>query len=309
MSTSRPKPSPTRPDPTHSPARGKPDSSNDVLPGLYIVATPIGNARDITLRALDVLRDVDVIACEDTRVTSKLMTLHDIDTPLISYHDHNARRVLPSLIERLKNGERVAQVSDAGTPLIADPGYRLVNACRDANIPVTAIPGASSVTTALVAAGIATDRFTFVGFVPTKAGERTTWLRDVLATPGTIVAFESAKRLPASLKAVASEGPNRDMAVCRELTKRFEEVRRGTAADLAEHYDQAGPPKGEVVLVIGGAALEDVVIDDAVLDAALIEALAQYRVKDAAQAVAESFGVSRKRVYARALQVSKPETE
>ena len=298
-------PTASRPDPNEPPAPGKPVSGDSLLPGLYIVATPIGNARDITLRALDVLHSVDVIACEDTRVTSKLMSIHGISTPLMSYHDHNARRVLPSLIERLKNGDRVAQVSDAGTPLIADPGYRLVNACRDADISVTALPGASSVTMALAVAGIATDRFTFVGFVPTKSGERKTWFADILSASGTVVAFESAKRLPASLVALAKIAAERNLAVCRELTKRFEEVRRGSAADLAAHYATAGPPKGEIVLVIGPASAMDKGVDDADLDAALTGALAQFSVRDAAQAVAESLGTPRKRVYARALELAK----
>ena len=298
-------PTTSRPDPNEPPAPGKPASGDSLLPGLYIVATPIGNARDITLRALDVLHGADVIACEDTRVTSKLMSIHGISTPLMSYHDHNARRVLPGLIERLKNGERVAQVSDAGTPLIADPGYRLVNACRDADIPVTALPGASSVTMALAVAGIATDRFTFVGFVPTKSGERGTWFSNILAIGGTVVAFESAKRLPASLQALAKTSPDRELAVCRELTKRFEEVRRGTAADLAAHYAGAGPPKGEIVLVIGPASAADKEVDDVAIDAALSDALKQFSVRDAAQAVAESLGTPRKRVYARALLLPK----
>lgn len=298
-------------DPNQPPRPGKPetpthrrDGRDDLAPGLYLVATPIGNARDITLRALDVLAGADVIACEDTRVTAKLLALHGITTSTLSYHDHNAQKVLPRLIERLQNGDRVAQVSDAGMPTISDPGFRLVNACREAGHPVTVVPGASSVTTALALSGLATDRFTFAGFIPNKGGERRRWLSDLLAPGNTVVTFENAQRLPASLAALADIDPTRPVAVCREMTKRFEEARRDTARVLADHYADAGAPKGEVVVVIGPRDKGAETVTPEMIDAALADALQSLSVRDAARAVAEDLGVSRKAVYARALELT-----
>ncbi|MHC8508007.1 MAG: 16S rRNA (cytidine(1402)-2'-O)-methyltransferase [Rhodospirillales bacterium] len=287
-------------------------SLTDLAPGLYVTAVPIGNLRDITLRALDILAAADVIACEDTRITIRLLAAHNIKTPMTSYHDHNTRSVLPRLIERLKKGARVAQVTDAGTPLISDPGYRLVNACREAGIAVHAAPGPSAVTAALAAAGLATDRFAFLGFIPTKAGDRLRWLRAALTREETVVAFESARRLPACLKAMAALAADRELAVCRELTKKFEEVRRAPIAELAAFYAEHGAPKGEIVLVIapdalGAAGGPDDAALNAALDAALKEALETMRVSAAAAAVSGALGVPRRRAYARALMLSRAE--
>jgi 16S rRNA (cytidine1402-2'-O)-methyltransferase len=217
---------------------------------LQICATPIGNLEDVTLRVLRALAEADLIACEDTRRTRVLLERHGIDAArLISYHEHNERSRAAELAERIAGGDVVALVTDAGTPLISDPGWALVRACIDADLPVQALPGASAVVTALAVSGVAGERFTFVGFLPRRAGERERLWR---GHPETLVAFESPRRLAASLAALAVVDPQRRVAVCRELTKLHEEVVRGTAADLAARYADA-EPRGEIVLVAGPA--------------------------------------------------------
>jgi 16S rRNA (cytidine1402-2'-O)-methyltransferase len=272
----------------------------ETLPaGLYIVATPIGNAADVSLRALDVLKRAHVIACEDTRVTAKLLAIHGIRTPLLSYHDHNAERVRPQLIQRLKQGESVALASDAGTPLISDPGYKLVHAAVANGIFVTGLPGPSAVLAALVLSGLPTDRFLFAGFLPAGAARRKA-LQALAGVDATLVLMESAKRLAASLRDMASVLGDRPAAVGREMTKKFEEVRRDSLAALARHYEEKGPPKGEVTLVIGPPmAPAAAPADD--LDRRLKAALAQHSVRDAAEIVAAASGLPRRQVYARAL--------
>jgi 16S rRNA (cytidine1402-2'-O)-methyltransferase len=271
--------------------------------GLYLVATPIGNLRDITLRALDVLAGSDLIACEDTRVTGVLLQRHGIATPTTPYHEHNAAKVRPGLVARLKAGARIALVSDAGTPLISDPGYRLVAEAREAGVSVTAVPGASSVLAALCVAGLPTDRFTFAGFLPAKAGARDAAVAGLAAAPGSLVLFESARRLPETLAALAQGLGPRPAAVCRELTKLHEEVRRDSLPALAEHYRETGAPRGEVVLVIGPAGEAEAADDDAI-DAALRPALESMSVRDAADAVAAALAAPRRKVYARALALA-----
>jgi 16S rRNA (cytidine1402-2'-O)-methyltransferase len=272
-------------------------------PGLYVVATPIGNLADITFRALDVLRRVDLVACEDTRVTAVLLRHYGITTPATPYHEHNAAKVRPGLIARLSAGGRIALVSDAGTPLISDPGYRLVLEASDAGVAVTSAPGASSLLTALSLAGLPTDLFTFAGFLPQKPAARDAAIARLAAAPGSLVLFESARRLPATLAALAQGLGMRSAAVCRELTKLHEEVRRDSLPALAAHYREAGPPRGEVVLVVGppGAAAA---ADDAAIDAALRPALAEMSLRDAADTVAEALDAPRRRVYARALALA-----
>jgi len=269
-----------------------------------IVATPIGNAGDLWLRALDVLNGAALIACEDTRVTAKLLAIHGIHTPTLSYHEHNAQAQRPRIMKHLNKGETVALVSDAGTPLVSDPGYKLITVCVDAGIPLTAVPGPSAVMAALVLSGLPTDRFFFQGFVPPKSGARRRVLHELAAVPATLVIMESAKRLAAMLADGAAELGPRPAAVTRELTKKFEEVRRGTLAELADHYVQAGPPKGEVTVVIGppGPAAE---IDAASLDEMLLAALANASVRDAAADVAAATGIAKRRVYSRALELTK----
>ncbi|MCG8512447.1 MAG: 16S rRNA (cytidine(1402)-2'-O)-methyltransferase [Rhodospirillales bacterium] len=272
--------------------------------GLCLVATPIGNAADISLRALRALETADAVACEDSRVTGRLLALHGIKNSLTPYHEHNAAKVRPVLMKRLKNGESVALVSDAGTPLISDPGYRLVTECIEAGIPVSAVPGASSVLTALQLSGLPTDRFFFAGFLSPKTAARKKALSEVAEIPGSLIFLESPKRLAATLADMAEILGPRSAAVTRELTKLFEEVRRGSLPDLARDYAEQGPPKGEVTLVVGPPA-EAAEIDDGELDDRLREALADNSLRDAAALVSAATGLPRKRVYARALALSK----
>jgi len=296
-----------------SEAASSPDHSGPIqaaqkFDGLAIVATPIGHARDITLRALDILQQADVIACEDTRTTAKLLAIHGISRSLIAYHEHNGARARPVLIKRLKGGESVALVSDAGTPLVNDPGYKLVRACIDEGIAITPLPGASSVMCALVASGLPTDRFFFAGFLPPKSAARKRALQDLADIPGTLVFLESAKRLAKSLADMADVLGNRDAAMGRELTKMFEEVRRGPLAELADHYHAAGPPKGEVTLVIAPPGAAAIMGDDE-LDRLLAEALKDGSVRDAADTVAVISALPRRKVYARALELKKTSDE
>ena len=268
-----------------------------------MVATPIGNLNDITARALTVLRGANVIACEDTRVTGALLHRFGIATSMIPYHDHNAEQARPKLLAQLQAGERVALVSDAGTPLISDPGYKLVRACADAGIPVIPIPGPSALLAGLVVAGLPTDRVMFAGFLPQKSGARRGEIMNLKDLKATLVFYESAQRLPEALADLSAVLGPRPAAVCREMTKLYEEVRRGTLAELEIFYAAEGPPKGEIVLVIGGAP--DTVTSAEDLDAALRAALATMTVRDAADVVAEAFQEPRRRIYQRALEISK----
>lgn len=273
-----------------------------LAPALYLVATPIGNLGDLSVRAGDVLAAVDLIACEDTRVTVKLLSHLGLKKPLLAYHDHNAARVQPKIMEALEDGGTVALVSDAGTPLVSDPGYKLVRAVLEAGHRVSALPGPSSVLTALCLSGLPPDRFFSGGFLPSKTKARRQALEAVKAVPGTLIFLESVKRLDGSLSDMADILGKRPAAVCREMTKLFEEVRRGSLSDLAAYYRQEGPPKGEAVIVIGppppNAALsaEDV-------DRRLRDLLIDASVKDAAQQLSAETGIARKVLYARALDL------
>ncbi len=268
-----------------------------------MVATPIGNLNDITARALTVLRGAEVIACEDTRVTGALLRRFGIATSMIPYHDHNAEQARPKLMGQLQAGGRVALVSDAGTPLISDPGYKLVRACADTGIPVIPIPGPSALLAGLVVAGLPTNRVMFAGFLPQKSGARRGEILELKDLKATLVFYESAQRLPETLADLNLVLGPRPAAVCREMTKLYEEVRRGTLADLEAHYAAEGPPRGEIVLVIGGASDTAASAED--LDAALRKALATMTVRDAADVVAEAFQEPRRRIYQRALELSK----
>lgn len=274
---------------------------SSLVPALYVVATPIGNAADITLRALSVLREVDVIACEDSRVTAKLLARHDIRTKLMPYHEHNAARMRPRILTRLASGERIALVSDAGTPLVSDPGYKLVRDCIAANISVVPLPGPSAPLAALVLSGLPSDRFLFAGFLPSKALARRKSLMELAQVPATLLFFESAQRLPESLADMADVLGDRPAAVAREITKLFEECRRGSLRELAAHYQDAGPPKGEVVVICGGATEARQTELGESLDRQLQAALGHLSLKDAVAAVASATGQPRKQVYARAL--------
>ena len=269
-----------------------------------MVATPIGNLGDISLRALEVLAEVDLVACEDTRTTRKLLTAHGIAARLTAYHDHNAARVRPKLMARLECGAAVALVSDAGTPLISDPGYKLVAAAAEANVTVTAVPGASAGLAALTVSGLPSDRFLFAGFLPNKSGARRRALAELARVPASLVIYESARRLPAALTDMAEVLGPRPAAVARELTKLHEEVRRGTLAELAEHYQAAGPPKGELVVVVGPPGPDAATAPDPeALDAQLRAAFRHASLRVAVAAVAEATGLPRRQVYARALEL------
>ncbi|WP_108482848.1 16S rRNA (cytidine(1402)-2'-O)-methyltransferase [Oceaniglobus ichthyenteri] len=276
-----------------------------LAPGLHFVATPIGTARDITLRALDVLASADVIACEDTRNTRHLMELHGVKMGarrLLPYHDHNGAAMRPKLLALIADGKSVAYASDAGTPLVADPGFALARDVLAGGFLVTGAPGPSAVTAALMIAGLPTDRFMFAGFLPSTKGARQKTLAELGSIPATLVFFESAKRLLPTLREIcATLGEDREIAVCRELTKKFEEVRRGPAADVLEHYI-AVPPKGEVVLLIDRNRSEPTAED---MNAALSTALADMSVKDAAKRVADDLGLARRDVYQAALAMAK----
>jgi 16S rRNA (cytidine1402-2'-O)-methyltransferase len=287
-------------------ARGKsPDrgslTAGQLPGGLYILATPIGNSRDVSLRALDVLKGCDVIAAEDTRVTSKLLSIHGISRPLIPYNDHNAPEMRPRILARLAAGEAVVLVSDAGTPLVSDPGYKLVRAVVEAGANVVAIPGPSAVLAGLTLSGLPSDRFLFAGFLPSREGERRSALEELKPVRATLIFFESAQRLADSLSAMAAVLGDRPAAMTRELTKMHEEVRRGTLSELAAHYEKGGAPKGEVTLLVGPPG--EAVTDNAKIDAALTAALAFMPVKAAANMIADLTDGSRKTLYARALEL------
>ena len=272
---------------------------------LYVVATPIGNGEDITGRALRVMREVDLIACEDTRRTGRLLAAHSINTPMMSYFEHNETSRIPELVKRLRSGEHIALVTDAGTPAISDPGYRLVRSAIEAGINVTSVPGPSAVIAALAIAGLPTDRFAFEGFLPAKSGERARVLAQLAQEERTLVFYEAARRLPRLLQElVAAFGPDRQLAVVREATKIHEEVLRGTLVELASklvHRELLG----EVTLVIQGTRRKDnggpgSLADEAELVGLLREAGLSLR--DASAAAARITGTSRRKFYQTALR-------
>ncbi len=280
--------------------------STKLAAGLYLVAVPIGTARDITLRALDTLASADVLAAEDTRSLRRLMEIHGIpvgDRPLVAYHDHNGGKVRPRLLRDIAAGKSVAYASEAGTPLIADPGYDLAHDVREAGLPVTSAPGPSAVITALSIGGLPTDRFHFAGFLPNAGGARRSFLLELKDIPATLVLYESPNRVAAALQAAADIlGADRPAALCRELTKRFEEVRRGTLAELAASCE-TDPPRGEIVLLIGRASKSDISESD--LEGHLKQALGRLSVRDASDEVAAEFGLPRRKVYQMALKMGK----
>jgi 16S rRNA (cytidine1402-2'-O)-methyltransferase len=260
---------------------------------LAVCATPIGNLDDVTLRVLAELREAEVVLAEDTRHTRGLLERHGIRAELISLHEHNEAARVAELVPRLAGGERMALVTDAGMPLVSDPGARLVRAALDAGVPVTVLPGPSAVETALVASGLGGGRYAFVGFLPRKAGELEALWRETAGWGSVVVAFESAQRLPASLRSLAAFDGDREVAVCRELTKKFEEVVRGRAAEVAERF--AEPPKGEITLVVGAGAAG---IDVAAALSAVAELVAAGTPRGvAAEVVARLSGAARNDLY------------
>jgi 16S rRNA (cytidine1402-2'-O)-methyltransferase len=279
-------------------------SPNAIQPGLHFVATPIGAARDITLRALDILAGADVLAAEDTRTLRHLMEMHGValnGRMVLAYHDHNGDQMRPRLIEALKAGKSVAYASEAGTPLVADPGFQLARAAIDEGLTVLAAPGPSALLCALSVSGLPTDRFFFAGFLPPKSAARKTSLRDLAQVPGSIIFYESPRRIDACLRdMIETLGPNRQAAICRELTKRFEEILRGTLADLSESL--AGRDlKGEIVVVVDRA--DPVPASAQTVEDALREALKTQSSKDAAAQVAQAFGLTRRDLYQLALSL------
>lgn len=271
--------------------------------GLYIVATPIGNLGDISRRAINTLKQADIIACEDTRVTGKLLNAMLIKNRMLPYHEHNGSQQRPRLLAAISEGKAVALVSDAGTPLISDPGYKLVAEAADAGHMVTTIPGASALTAALTLSGMATDRVLFMGFAPNKSGARTTWFENEATTNATLVFYESAKRLTDSLSDAAKALGPRKVAVCREITKRYEEVLRGDLATLSNTLKDQPPLKGEIVVVVEGASTAKNQ-DEQQLEPLLKAALKHMSVKDAAAFVAELTGERKKPLYQKALELS-----
>ncbi|MFV2035154.1 MAG: 16S rRNA (cytidine(1402)-2'-O)-methyltransferase [Halocynthiibacter sp.] len=284
--------------------------SRPLAAGLHFVATPIGAARDITLRALDVLAAADVIAAEDTRTMRKLLDIHAVpvgDRPLIAYHDHNGARVRPRLLALMAEGKSLAYASEAGTPLVADPGYALARAAIDAGIMVTSVPGPSAMIAALTVAGLPTDRFFFAGFAPPARGARQSFLEKLSEIPATLVFYESPKRVAAFLGAAASVfGDTRNAAVCRELTKKFEEITRAPLGELSANFAERAV-KGEIVVLIERA--HAVTTADATIDAALTAALLNMSVKDAAATVAEALGLPRRKIYQAALALGNSRDE
>lgn len=284
---------------------GHPMPAAKPSPGLYLVATPIGNLGDITLRALEMLAGVDLIACEDTRVTRKLTERFAIATPLAAYHEHNAAAVRPKLLARLGEGAAIALVSDAGTPLISDPGFKLAREAAHLGIAVTALPGASAVLAALTVAGLPTDRFFFEGFLPPKTAARRARIAALSGIEATLVLFEAGPRVGATLTDLAAILGEREAAVCRELTKLHEEVRRASLPALAEAAPQL-ETRGEFVLVIAPPPPASRIMADADLDALLRQRLGTGSVKDAVADVLALSGRPRREVYARALKLARP---
>ncbi|AWV21448.1 16S rRNA (cytidine(1402)-2'-O)-methyltransferase [Roseomonas mucosa] len=298
------------PDETHdaSPGLSPGGGSGASLPGLVLVATPIGNLGDLSPRAVAALKGADVILCEDTRVTGPMLARQGVGTSLIPLHDHNEASMVPRLLERLRGGARLALVSDAGTPLVSDPGFRLTRAAIDSGLPVTAIPGPNAALVALTLSGLPPHPFLFHGFLPAKAAARTVEIGRIAGLErsglrATLILYESPHRLAESLAALAEGlGPDRPAAVARELTKRFEEVRRASLGELATHY-AVHAPRGEIVLVIGPAP-DEAVPGEADLDAQIRAALATgASLRDAAAMVAAATGLPRRQVYGRALQL------
>jgi len=274
-----------------------------LAPGLYLVATPIGNAQDITLRALEVLRDCDRIYCEDTRVSKPFLHRHSIATPLDVYQEHNASAVRPKILKQLSEGARIALISDAGTPLVSDPGYKLVDEVIEQGARVFPIPGASAVLAALQASGLPSDRFLFAGFLPPRTEARKRELNALSGIDATVILFESARRLLATLQDIEEIMGPRRIAVARELTKKFEEFVRGSPAAVREELESRAAIKGEVTLIVDRSRADDLSAEDrwAAADKMLRERLATLSVKDAVAEVAARFDLPRRQVYAHAL--------
>lgn len=275
--------------------------NNEFEKGLYLVATPIGNLGDISNRAIEVLKNADEIACEDTRVSSKLLSYLGIKAKTFCYHEYNADQMRPKVIEKLKNGEMIALISDAGTPLVSDPGYRLVGDCIENDIYFTAIPGASAVLTALQLSGLPSNRWMFEGFLPSKEVARDKELALISNIPATLIIYESPNRLVDTISAMAKILGNRPCAVVREITKKFEEAVRMPLNDLEKYYKENGAPKGEIVIVVGAPLKKEFTEEE--INSMLVDALNTMRVKEAAAFVADKTGLQKKELYNKALKL------
>ncbi len=294
----------TGPAPTYA-AFGLRAEAEPIAPGLHVVATPIGNLGDISFRALATLAAADLVAAEDTRVTKVLLAHYGITTPLTAYHEHNADAVRPQLLAKLEAGQALALVSDAGTPLVSDPGFRLVGEALKRRIAVTTVPGPSAVLAALVVAGLPTSRFFFEGFLPPKSAARRQRIAALASVPGTLVFFESARRTADTVADLAAVLGPREAAVARELTKMFEAVKRGTLVELAAELAGAAEPlRGEIVLLVGPPPADAPALDGAALDEQIAAALRTLSVKDAAAVVSAATGQPRRKVYARAIEIA-----
>jgi 16S rRNA (cytidine1402-2'-O)-methyltransferase len=289
----------------HYTLAGQSVAAPSLVPALYLVATPIGNLRDITLRALEVLAAADLIACEDTRVTRKLLDHYGIAAPVTSYHDHNAEAARPRLLERLAAGAAVALVSDAGTPLVSDPGFKLVRAARAAGHAVTALPGASAVLAALTVCALPSDRFFFEGFLPAKATQRQARIAELARIPATLVLYETGPRLADALADLATGLGAREAALCRELTKLHEEVRRGDLTTLARGAAAGAESRGEMVIVVAPPDEAAGALPAAELDALIRQALDRLSLKEAVGEVCAVTGEPRREIYQRALALAR----
>lgn len=276
-------------------------NTQKLKPGLYLVATPIGNLGDITLRAIDILKRVDAIACEDTRVSGFLLKSHEIKKPLLSIHDHNELQDSDKIIARIREGQAIALISDAGMPLISDPGYKLIRECQKADVYITSLPGANAPLMALQLSGIPSDQFSFLGFLPSKTTARREELAKWKTVSSTLIFFESANRIEKSLEDILDVLGDREMALARELTKMFEEVRRGKVSELIASL-QDSAPKGEIVLIIEGAKSDS---EELNLEEILEEALKHHSLKDAVALVQGRTGLPKKQVYSLALELGR----
>lgn len=296
----------TAPSLSHSSTNRGLSVSKPLAPGLYLIATPIGNLGDISQRALQTLAACDVIACEDSRATARLLQHYGLHVPCIAYHEHSSPAVREAILQRLTEGQRVGLVSDAGTPLISDPGFKLVRGAIALGVHVSALPGPAAPLMALILSGLPSDRFFFQGFLPPRGAARRSLLASLAGIEATLIFFESARRLPQCLQDMAQMLGDRPAAVARELTKLFEEVRRDTLPNLRDYYLAAGPPKGEVVIVVGSKldSNSDAVNHELELDNRLRDALASFSLKEAVAQVAALTGLPRKQVYARALSLT-----
>ncbi len=272
-----------------------------IKPGFYLVATPIGNLRDITFRALDILSSVDLIICEDTRVTGKLMGAYGFKKKMQVYNDHSTDQQREKLIEAVSDGQSVAVLSDAGTPLVSDPGYKLVRAAIEKKLYVTSIPGPNAALPALQLSGLPTDQFSFLGFLPPKTIARQSALQKWENVPGTLILYETGPRLLDSLQDIRKVLGNREAAVMRELTKMYEEAKRGKLSDLIVHYTEKGQPKGEIVITVGQPVAE--IVSGESIEKQLKQALQKMSVRDAAEMVAQATGKPKKTIYTLALKL------